>query len=609
MGRRIRARHFFAYDTYELDIKGLSATLKGKLPKAEINLGLGSLHIKPEQQDVIDSLKQLDLLQFTLSYNVNAIADTNIRDQKLQEIIDAQIKMFTLTAEYLREGDVKSNALTQAEQDWDNYRTKLMNQTKAVLPWFRDEPGITIDHMFLDDQQLCWEKSGPPVGSTSQFRDSISLQNANCLDKLMQVSDELVRGDTRRCVCVSAKSGHGLTTLAKMYCGKLAKSNFNVLYISMKDAVWVQGKTIQNLVADFLIGPDFHQSPVEDIRTTFLVFDDINCMEPMARNDFLTILRRHLDSEKYKLNVALLFLNEYMLSSAKEVFETMIQNYELMDYDEKHGAKELREKWCARYTEHAKTKPDVVAILNVLKDNEKVFQRMIHPTVCALVFRFFATDPASLPEIRNDKTSTELFQKMAFAAFQEEEFDYEYAKTLESNILPKMAYDAWQLGEPPSFKNIQKKKQLQRMCFFAKEASDQYRFYDCFLDYFCARHIYNQLTSFNIEDMFDNFRAKHVSEDMLDFLRGFILQSKHNEVCQKAQEMLADQLTNRLKVDGWTWNDKIASTAVMNLRTANADTLLLASLSSLGEKNNMPAEVKISERESANRWIRVCSHY
>lgn len=104
LGRRIKARHFFTYSTCELDIKGLSATLKGvKLP--DINLGLGSLHIKPERQDVIDSLKQLDLLQYTLSCNVSAIANTKMRDQKLQEIIDAQVRMFTLTAEYIQETD------------------------------------------------------------------------------------------------------------------------------------------------------------------------------------------------------------------------------------------------------------------------------------------------------------------------------------------------------------------------------------------------------------------------------------------------------------------------------------------------------------------------
>lgn len=107
--RRIKEQHFFTYNTREIDIKGLSVTLKGiELP--DINFGLGSLYIKPERQDVIDSLKQLDLLQYSLSRTVNAIDDKKTRDQELKKIIDAQIEMFKLTAKYMREDAVNADS-------------------------------------------------------------------------------------------------------------------------------------------------------------------------------------------------------------------------------------------------------------------------------------------------------------------------------------------------------------------------------------------------------------------------------------------------------------------------------------------------------------------
>jgi len=116
LGRQIKAQHFFTYSTSKVDVEGLSATLKGKIPEGESRFSFGHIYINPERQDVTEKLQNLDLLQWSLTNDVNALSDDNIRDQKLREIIDVKVQMWRLIAG-LREGDIQPDALTQAEQD------------------------------------------------------------------------------------------------------------------------------------------------------------------------------------------------------------------------------------------------------------------------------------------------------------------------------------------------------------------------------------------------------------------------------------------------------------------------------------------------------------
>jgi len=104
MRRRTKARRFFIYSTRKLDVKGLSATIgRAKLP--DIKIELGSVQIEPERQDLTDELMRLDLLQWSLTKDVEALSNKNIRDQKLQEIMDVKIQMLKLIDEYSREGE------------------------------------------------------------------------------------------------------------------------------------------------------------------------------------------------------------------------------------------------------------------------------------------------------------------------------------------------------------------------------------------------------------------------------------------------------------------------------------------------------------------------
>ena len=102
--RRTKARRFFIYSTRKLDVKGLSATL-GRVKLPNVKIELGSVQIEPERQNLTNELMRLDLLQWSLTKDVEALSGKNIRDQKLQEIMDVKIQMLKLIEDYSREGE------------------------------------------------------------------------------------------------------------------------------------------------------------------------------------------------------------------------------------------------------------------------------------------------------------------------------------------------------------------------------------------------------------------------------------------------------------------------------------------------------------------------
>jgi len=490
----------------------------------------------------------------------------------------------------------------QANEDWDNYWEKLIQQTNEPLRWFKKDGNITIASMFLPEQQLRWKNKR--VKSTSEYEDPDKYQYANCRDKLLQEICDLKKGSEKRCICVVAESGVGLTTLATVLCGRLAEMQRRVLHVKLEAFKDVNDMDVEDVIKKLFVSPNnrglrrFHAFPTADTRPLVLVFDGFNRLKPDACIAFFEKLNVFLENEQN--TIALLFLNVYARSRAKSELNNFWQGYELMNYDERHGAKNLREKWYANYEECTGNTQDILSELKK-ETNENLFRRMVHPTVCTLVFRFFASDPANLPKLKNRKSSIELFRDIVQRILCEADI---LTDEVEKGILPQKAYELWQSR---ALTTDFEQGNPRNLCFFAEEATGKYRFYDCFRDYFCAQFICNTIGTgtreCNTVNWFSTFGAQPATDDMLSFLYGFI-QLEEDDWCSSAQRCLGELLKERLE-KGWEWTKKRTSTKDVQEHVNNADIILIASLSSLGDKIKSPVTVTLSDesREYANRWI------
>lgn len=92
--RKPKCTKFFKYDSKELNISGLKASL----PKGTetIDIGLGEVRIKPELTQVSEKIQNLDLLQFSLCHDVQQLSDDNSKQSILSKIIEAKLEMMKL---------------------------------------------------------------------------------------------------------------------------------------------------------------------------------------------------------------------------------------------------------------------------------------------------------------------------------------------------------------------------------------------------------------------------------------------------------------------------------------------------------------------------------
>ena len=90
--KKSTCQRFFTYESRELNISGLSATL----PKDTGSFAVGQLSLKPQYEKVTEKLQQLDLMQFTLCQEVSNLDEGPKKQQIIENIIDAKLEMMLM---------------------------------------------------------------------------------------------------------------------------------------------------------------------------------------------------------------------------------------------------------------------------------------------------------------------------------------------------------------------------------------------------------------------------------------------------------------------------------------------------------------------------------
>ena len=90
--KKPKCQRFFTYDSRELNVSGISATL----PKDAGSVKVGHIHIKPEYVTVSEKIQNLDLLQFTLCQEVSNLDDGPKKQQVVEKVIDLKLEMMLM---------------------------------------------------------------------------------------------------------------------------------------------------------------------------------------------------------------------------------------------------------------------------------------------------------------------------------------------------------------------------------------------------------------------------------------------------------------------------------------------------------------------------------
>ena len=89
--KKIKSKKFYNVQNRTIDLKGLQAGVPQKF-----NIGLGSFKLDTKYNDVNEKLQMLDLLQCSLSNDINGVSDQEQRDLMLKKIIETKTQMLEM---------------------------------------------------------------------------------------------------------------------------------------------------------------------------------------------------------------------------------------------------------------------------------------------------------------------------------------------------------------------------------------------------------------------------------------------------------------------------------------------------------------------------------
>jgi len=89
--KKIKCKHFYNVRSRTVDLTGLQADVPQKF-----NFGFGSFKIETKYYDISERLQALDVLQYSLSNDINGISDQNQKDSMLKKIIETKIQMLQI---------------------------------------------------------------------------------------------------------------------------------------------------------------------------------------------------------------------------------------------------------------------------------------------------------------------------------------------------------------------------------------------------------------------------------------------------------------------------------------------------------------------------------
>ena len=89
--KKMKCKRFYNVQNRIIDLKGLQADMPQKF-----NIGLGSFTIDTKYYETSEKLQMLDLLQYSLSNDINGISNQNQRDTMLKKIIETKTQMLEI---------------------------------------------------------------------------------------------------------------------------------------------------------------------------------------------------------------------------------------------------------------------------------------------------------------------------------------------------------------------------------------------------------------------------------------------------------------------------------------------------------------------------------
>jgi len=108
--RKVKCKRFYKANSRTLDITGLKAGIPEKF-----DFGLGSFKLDTKYNEVDKQLQQLDLLQYGLCNDINAVENSQERDQLLKKIVDAKTRMLEIAMGVLSNPDSQFDYLTETD--------------------------------------------------------------------------------------------------------------------------------------------------------------------------------------------------------------------------------------------------------------------------------------------------------------------------------------------------------------------------------------------------------------------------------------------------------------------------------------------------------------
>ena len=96
--KKIKCKSFYNVQSRTVDLKGLQVGLVQK-----INIGLTSFIVDTKYQEASEHLRTLDLLQYSISNDINGISDQNQRDKLLKKLIETKSQMIEIVIGIIRE--------------------------------------------------------------------------------------------------------------------------------------------------------------------------------------------------------------------------------------------------------------------------------------------------------------------------------------------------------------------------------------------------------------------------------------------------------------------------------------------------------------------------
>ena len=154
--KKVKCKRFYETQSRTIDITGLKTGVPQKF-----DFGLGSFKLDTKYQEASEQLKTLDLLQYGLCSDINAVSDPTQKDKLLQKIIETKTRMLEIVLELSG-----NNGKAKTEGPHFNYLTKadlinlLLNFNSAAFttPFRLEESLINYQNRILSVSELISEK-------------------------------------------------------------------------------------------------------------------------------------------------------------------------------------------------------------------------------------------------------------------------------------------------------------------------------------------------------------------------------------------------------------------------------------------------------------------